>query len=112
VQDQPEAQYNLGVIYGDGIGIARDDREAARWYRLAATQGDVAAQLNLGGIFARSGSPLADRIAAYMWLAIASKNKQARESRDRLAAKMTPQQIEQAKNRVKTCRASGYLDCG
>ena len=40
-----EAQYILGVIYETGLGVPRDAAEAARWYRLAAEQGDAWAQL-------------------------------------------------------------------
>ena len=32
-------------------GLARDDREAARYYKLAADQGDAFAQNNLGLFF-------------------------------------------------------------
>ena len=38
-QGDADAQYNLGVIYRQGQGVAPDDVEAARWFRLAADQG-------------------------------------------------------------------------
>ncbi|MCC7036802.1 MAG: sel1 repeat family protein, partial [Alphaproteobacteria bacterium] len=34
-----EAQYRLGLIYSDGIGIPADDTEASAWMRKAAAQG-------------------------------------------------------------------------
>ncbi|MDE7136203.1 MAG: sel1 repeat family protein, partial [Muribaculaceae bacterium] len=34
-----EAQYNLGVMYIYGDGVAQNDTEAARWLRKAAAQG-------------------------------------------------------------------------
>ena len=30
------AQYNLGMLYADGQGVAQDYTEAAKWLRLAA----------------------------------------------------------------------------
>ena len=42
------AQYFLGVSYGSGEGVPKNDAEAVKWYRLAAEQGNVAAQHNLG----------------------------------------------------------------
>ena len=33
------AQFNLGVMYAKGQGVAQDYAEAAKWYRLAADQG-------------------------------------------------------------------------
>nr|AOG62267.1 SEL-1-like domain containing protein [uncultured organism] len=40
------AQYNLGVMYANGYGVPENDREAVKWYRLAAEQGLAAAQYN------------------------------------------------------------------
>lgn len=39
-QGSPEAQNNLGAMYEQGLGIARNDITAAYWYRLAAEQGN------------------------------------------------------------------------
>lgn len=44
----PVAQYNLGVMYGEGDGVRQDHKEAVRLYRLSAAQGDADAQYNLG----------------------------------------------------------------
>ena len=35
------AQYNLGVMYDNGRGVLQDYKEAVKWYRLAAEQGDA-----------------------------------------------------------------------
>ena len=42
------AQYNLGVLYMKGQGVAPDDAQAVRRYRQAAAQGYALAQHNLG----------------------------------------------------------------
>ncbi len=42
------AQYNLGVLYAQGLGTAVDEEEAVRWYTLAAEQGFSDALTNLG----------------------------------------------------------------
>jgi TPR repeat protein len=46
------AQMHLGAAYELGIGVAQDEKEALRWYELAAAQGNVLAieRLRLGGI--------------------------------------------------------------
>ena len=41
------AQYNLGLYYDNGTGVAVDKREAVKWYTLAAEAGNVDAQHNL-----------------------------------------------------------------
>ena len=43
-----EAQYNLGLCYMDGNGIAKNMTEAVKWFRKASEQGLAKAQLNLG----------------------------------------------------------------
>jgi hypothetical protein len=43
-----EAQYALGSIYRDGIGVPQSDKEAIRWLRKAAEQGHVEAQRHVG----------------------------------------------------------------
>ncbi|MDH4273780.1 MAG: sel1 repeat family protein [Gammaproteobacteria bacterium] len=44
----PEAQYNLGVVYEIGMGVAVNEMEAARWFREAVTAKHDGAQLHLG----------------------------------------------------------------
>lgn len=43
-QGHPVAQYNLGLLYRDGSGVAKDEARAAEYFTLAAAQGNVAAQ--------------------------------------------------------------------
>ena len=47
-QGDAEAQYNLGFMYAEGLGVSKDEPEWVRWYRLGADQGDAVAQFELG----------------------------------------------------------------
>lgn len=51
-QGHAGAQFDLGVMFANGLGVPENDVEAVRWYRLAAEQGNAAAQLNLGVMYA------------------------------------------------------------
>lgn len=42
------AQYNMGVLYKNGLGVAKDLKKAADWYRRASEQGERGALNNLG----------------------------------------------------------------
>ena len=42
-----ESQYGLGMMYGNGFGVAMDDALALKWYGLAAEQGHSGAMCNL-----------------------------------------------------------------
>src|ERR1700730_1348403 len=49
-----KAQNNLGKMFEQGLGVARDDTEAMNWYRKSAEQGLAEAQYNLG-LMSREG---------------------------------------------------------
>jgi TPR repeat protein len=58
------AQFNLGLIYYEGLNVPKDTGEAIKWYRKAADQGIVSALFNLGEIY-RLGK--GDRAEALKW---------------------------------------------
>ena len=43
-----EAQRGLGILYDNGLAVARDKNQAVDWYRKAAAQGDAQAEYRLG----------------------------------------------------------------
>lgn len=92
------AQYHLGVMCHNGLGVPQDFKKAMNWYRKAARQGLAAAQYNLGVLYYNGGEVSQNYVQAYMWLNIASVNgvEAALPNRDIAAAKMTPAQISEA----------------
>jgi TPR repeat protein len=48
-------QYNLGVCYSSGEGVASDDAEAEKWFRLAAGRGYSPAHLSLALLLDKRG---------------------------------------------------------
>ena len=61
------AQWNLGVMYGNGEGVPQDDEEAVKWYTKAAEQGDVDAQYNLGDMYGKGEGVPQDYKEAVKW---------------------------------------------
>jgi len=45
-----EAQYNVGICYGKGIGVDKNEQKAFDWYLKAAKQGNTRAQTILGAV--------------------------------------------------------------
>ena len=43
-QGNVDAQYNLGMMYLDGKGVAQNYKQAMVWFQKAAQQGDIGAQ--------------------------------------------------------------------
>ena len=51
-QGDAKAQNYIGVIYANGNGISQNLELATKWYQLAAAQGNVNAQSNMGNLYA------------------------------------------------------------
>ncbi|MDJ0955851.1 MAG: hypothetical protein QNI91_03280, partial [Arenicellales bacterium] len=75
------AQADLGSLYHNGLLVAQNDKEAARWYTLAAEQGYPGAQTNLGTMYANGEGVSRSRSEAIKWL------KRAAAQGDKIAQK-------------------------
>ena len=61
------AQSGLGIRYALGVGVAKDEVAAVRWYRKAAEQGLAHAQFNLGLHYVYGQGVAKDEIEAYAY---------------------------------------------
>ncbi len=100
------AQLSLGRMYASGRGVAHDQSEAARWYRKAADLGLASAQYELSLAYSSGLGVPPDQVAAYEWmdLAVFRARGPIREkysaARDALTARMTPEQLAEARRRA------------
>ena len=69
----PETQYEIGNKYYKGEDVIRDYNEAAKWYRLAADQGDADAQYNLAIMYYYGQGVTQDYSEAAKWYRLAAK---------------------------------------
>ena len=99
-----DAQFDLGKNYEAGrIGLKKDVVQAEHWYREAANQGDPFAQASLAILYGFGKGVAPDLVQAYMWYELAAERTTGGdrvsivEMRDDLAAKMTPQQLDEAR---------------
>ena len=108
-----KAQFNLGVMYDVGEGVPQDDKEAVRWYTLAAEQEHAKAQYNLGVMYALGEGVIKDYVYAHMWGNIASMNgnDKGETLRGYVAEKMTSSQIEEAQRLARECIKKNYKGC-
>ena len=103
-QGDAHAQSILAAMYFNGQGFPQNYTEAAKWFRKAAEQGHAEAQHNLGLLYKVGRGVPQDNILAHMWFNLAASQlnvpTEAREAvgneRDRIASKMTPEQIAEA----------------
>jgi TPR repeat protein len=86
-----------------GIGVFQSDREAVKWYRRAAEQGDPKAQYRLGMMYHAGQGVPRDYVRSHAWLNLAASSEangirsDAARGRDLLATLMTANQLADAK---------------
>jgi len=107
------AQFNLGVMYDFGQGVAKDPVEAVRWYRAAAAQGHGGAQFNLGGMYFDGHGVAQDHLRSYVWftLAAAAGVPGASRNRSALAKLLDAGQMERAQRMLRECQARNFTAC-
>jgi TPR repeat protein len=111
------AQRRLGLIYAEGKGVAQDYQEAVKWYRLAAAQGNQFAQINLGVMYTNGTGVRQDFVRAHMWFTLAAatlsgdSGDTAIKNRDRIASKLTAEQIATAQELARRCQESKLKNC-
>ena len=67
------AQFNLGLMYYNGLGVPQDYKEAIKWYTLAAEQGDADVQNNLGLMYYNGQGVPQDYKEAVKWYTLAAE---------------------------------------
>jgi len=63
-----EAQLQLGLRYAEGDGVIQNDKEAAKWFSLAARQGLSEAEYHYGLILLKGRGVVQDYHAAFNWI--------------------------------------------
>jgi TPR repeat protein len=66
-QGNATAQYKLGSMYVNSLGVTQDYKEAVRWFRLSAAQGDSNAQDWLGYMYENGQGVVQDYSEAVRW---------------------------------------------
>lgn len=100
----PEGQFNVGVMYHEGKGVAQDDKEAVAWWTKAAEQGNANAQDNLGLRYAKGEGVERDLVQAYKWFAVAAmagKSQSAMNNMKVVEARLKPEEIGQGQMMAK-----------
>ena len=69
---QAGAQFGMGLLYGNGFGVALDDDLALKWYLLAAEQGHAEAQCNIAVMYANGWGVPQDNDEAFRWYSLSA----------------------------------------
>lgn len=94
LQGDPEALNNLGLMYADGHGVQQDFSEAAALFRMASSMRHAGAQVNLARHYEHGRGVPQDDVYAHVWFSLAGE--MGVEGRNRTAARMTQEKINEA----------------
>ena len=85
-------------MHHKGEGVPQIYKEAVKWFRLSAEQGNASAQNMLGLMYGKGQGVLQDYSLAHMWwnICFASGIKVCVKKRNIVEKKMSKQQIEKA----------------
>lgn len=84
-QGDPDAQYNLGLLYMNGLGVEKDERTALLWFTRAGQQGLADAQYNAGVMFYAGKGVYPSQKTAVEWWKLAAGHGHA-NAQNNLAA--------------------------
>lgn len=113
-----QAEFMVGLMYWNAQGVPENAPEAVKWFMLAADQGLADAYYSLGQQYSLGGGGMErDRAEAYFWLVLAVEGYEAagrgddtidsaRQMRDLVAGKLTPEQIAAEGKRVADWKAA------
>lgn len=71
-QGNTEANFNLGILFEDGLGVEQNLSQALQYYQRAAIAGSSKAQYRLGVIYSAGETAERNTIEAAKWLALAA----------------------------------------
>jgi TPR repeat protein len=96
-----DAQSILGQMYLQGEGVPQNYEEAFRLLKNAAEHGNSDAQGFVAVLYLQGDGVSRDVVEAYKWVLLASvASDSAREVRDALASKLTPDQVAEGQRRA------------
>jgi uncharacterized protein len=103
----PEAQFNLGLLYYDGLGIPQSYSDAVLWFKRSADQGYEKAELNLGAMYGVGKGVHKNLIESYKWLSICAATGDAKcaAERDLVAKKLNSKKLAEAQRMAKEWKA-------
>jgi TPR repeat protein len=82
------------------MGVPEDIQEAAKWWTLAANQGDAESQASLGFLYESGSGVKQDYAQAFLWYSLVVADYPAHANalagRQAVAKKMTPAQLSEA----------------
>jgi TPR repeat protein len=98
------AQFELGQMYAQGLGVIQQFEEAAQWYLLAAKQGHAQAAFHLGFLHSHGQGVEQGYVKAYQWYCVSERfgYALAKKNLALISKKLSPGEREMAQWRAES----------
>jgi len=107
-KEYPPAQYCVGYLYQQGLGVPQDYAEAAKWYEKSAAGRHSPAYLALGQMYWKGQGVKTDLVAAYLWFLQAYT--EGRQSAKSLGSSVLQEMTPDEKKRLDKKLRGRHLD--
>ncbi len=113
-KDYAVSAVRKGLNYEYGNTVPQSYSEAARWYLIAAREGDPDGQFGIALLLTMGRGVPQQFAQAYLWANVAAAAKgtpKLIDLRDKLAARLTPEALALAQRQAMACWKSTFKDC-
>ena len=107
------AQYNVALMYHNGLGVTQDYNEAFKWLLMSSAQGNLNSIRLLSTMYALGNGIKKDYLKSYMWAKIGADNddQNSKLMMDGLIKEMSNSDIDKANALVKECNDKNFIGC-
>ncbi len=107
------AQYNVGLMYHNGLGVNQDYNEAFKWLLMSSEQGNLNSIRLLSTMYALGNGIQKDYLKSYMWAKIGADNddQNSKLMLDGLIKELSNSDLDKANALVKECNNKNFIGC-
>jgi len=107
------AQYNVGLMYHNGLGTKQDFEQAFKWLLKSSEQGNLNSIRLISTMYALGNGIKKDFIKSYMWAKIGADNddQNSKILLDGLLKEMSNSEIDKANALVQECNNKEFKRC-
>ena len=107
------AQYNVGLMYHNGLGTKQDFEQAFKWLLKSSEQGNLNSIRLISTMYALGNGIKKDFIKSYMWAKIGADNddQNSKILLDGLLKEMSNSEINKANALVQECNNKEFKGC-
>ena len=107
------AQYNVGLMYHNGLGTKQDFKQAYKWLLKSSEEGNLNSIRLISTMYALGNGIKKNFVRSYMWAKIGADNndQNSKVLLDGLLKEMSSSEIDKANKLVRECNNKEFKGC-